>query len=75
MSFQVQVRKDDDTIQGAKVRIEYAGGSDEGTTDADGFVTFDYDRSGPAHPLPERRAPEHLRLCRDPERHDHALKS
>jgi hypothetical protein len=25
----------------------YAGGSAEGTTDAGGFVTFDYDRSGP----------------------------
>jgi hypothetical protein len=47
MSFQVQVRKDDAGVAGACVRIEFAGGSLEGETDADGWVTFDHDRPGP----------------------------
>jgi hypothetical protein len=46
MGFQVQIRKDGDTIQGCAVRIEYAGGSAEGTTDEGGFVNFDYDKDG-----------------------------
>ncbi len=47
MSFQIQVRKDEAGVAGACVRIEFEGGSLEGTTDADGFVTFDHDRAGP----------------------------
>ena len=47
MSFQVQVRKDGDCIEGSRVRIEHAGGSEEGVTGADGFVTFPWESAGP----------------------------
>jgi hypothetical protein len=47
MGFQVQIRKDGDCIEGSRVRIEFGGGSEEGRTDADGFVTFTYAQPGP----------------------------
>ena len=46
MPFQVQIRKDGDCVEGSRVRIEHAGGSEEGVTNADGLVTFAYDRAG-----------------------------
>jgi hypothetical protein len=47
MGLQVQIRKDSDCVEGVTVRIEHAGGSEEGKTGADGFVTFGWDKSGP----------------------------
>jgi hypothetical protein len=47
MGFRVQVRRDDDGVPGACVRIEFQGGSLEGTTGADGWVAFDYEQAGP----------------------------
>jgi hypothetical protein len=47
MSFEVRIRKGDDGVAGAEVRIEFADGSLTGVTDADGFVRFDHDRAGP----------------------------
>lgn len=46
MGFEVRVRKDEDGVAGAAVRIEFEGGSLEGVTDADGYVRFAYDRAG-----------------------------
>jgi hypothetical protein len=47
MGFKVQVRKDEDGVAGACVRIEFSGGSLEGTTGDDGWVSFDYEQAGP----------------------------
>jgi hypothetical protein len=47
MAFEVRIRKDEEGVAGAGVRIEYAGGSLDGVTDDDGVVSFDYDRAGP----------------------------
>jgi hypothetical protein len=47
MAFEVRLRKDEEGIAGAAVRIEYAGGALDAVTDEDGLATFAYDRAGP----------------------------
>jgi hypothetical protein len=47
MGLKVQVRKDGDGVAGACVRIEFGGGSLEGTTGEEGWVEFEYEQAGP----------------------------